>query len=667
MRNSPSRNTTARGSRSTLTEPELGTIPGSAAQVCVSDGIGRHSSNRLSRSPEASAVTPFTMNSREKETVARKPPTAGPILIPRLMPSRVTATAVFRCSGRMWEVSAASVAGRTDSATKAQMKVRPRKSSKLPARGNSNRIRPERISEPRRTANAPKRSQSRPATGAPMSPPIPNTVSDTPASAGRTPSCRVTYSTMKGTTMVPARFSRDVANTIQTDAGRPPTPRQGFVQRIRAHCSHHGRTGAPMPRLTAGRRSHPASCQVSPLTCEPLHPQPLVEFIDPVIAAGPLLPQTEAVAAGLEHMEVRLDASGDERVTEPQHRLERHRIILGPRHEDRRQLRRNRRDPAEGSAVDQSGEIGPGCAVGLEQGSAGDHRSSGETEHPNSARRDSPRCGVRPDNLKGLNPVGDAVAAGGVHVHLRNPFLLLLDYPVLEDEGSNAPLLQPAGDGSSLQVHGECHEGAARRDDDPGAGGLGAVREVGRELGSHDIEDDGPERGVLDGSLPLSPPLRAGSDAGPDVHNLGIERSGSEGESACDQQHQGLHSRTLWLRIESPRLLPLRYDPFREVQPLLRLAQLLPHLTDFEFQRLEARLKIGLPLLCRRSAPQPLRPQSQQERQRRVDAGMPRLGLSGREAHSDEVERAQGYRSGLPVLGLEGHGRSFRTTRVPAG
>src|SRR4051794_11800248 len=607
MRNSPSRNTTARGSRSTLTEPELGTIPGSAAQVCVSDGIGRHSSSRLSRSPEASAVTPFTMNSREKETVARKPPTAGPILIPRLMPSRVTATAVFRCSGRMWEVSAASVAGRTDSATKAQMKVMPRKSSKLPARGNSNRIRPERISEPRNTANAPKRSQSRPATGAPMSPPIPNTVSDTPASAGRTPSCRVTYSTMKGTTMVPARFSRDVANTIQTDAGRPPTPRQGFVQRIRAPCSHHGRTGVPITGL-------PPPSHVSPLTCESLHPQPLIEFIDPVITAGPLLPQAEAVTAGLEHVQVRLVASGDECVAEPQHRLERHRIILGPRHEDRRQLRRDRRHPAEGSAVDQSGEIGPGSAVGLEQGSAGDHGSSGETEHPNSVRRDSPPCGVRPDNLKGLNPVGDAVAAGGVHVHLRNTFLLLLDYPVLEDEGSNAPLLQPAGDGSSLQIHGECHEGAARRDDDPGAGGLGAVREVGRERGSHDIENDGPERRVLDGSLLLSPPLRAGSDAGPDVDHLGIERSGSESESACHQQHQGLHSRTLWLRVESPRLLPLRYDPFREVQPLLRLAQLLPHLTDFEFQRLEAGLKIRLALLCRRSAPQPLRPQSQQER-----------------------------------------------------
>src|SRR3954449_2778716 len=88
------------------------------------------------------------------------------------------------------------------------------------------------------------------------------------------------------------------------------------------------------------------------LTPEPVRGEPVVEFIDPVIAAGPLFPQAEAVTAALERMEVRLVASGDERITEPQHRLERDRIVLRPRHEDRRQLRRNWRHPAEGSAVD---------------------------------------------------------------------------------------------------------------------------------------------------------------------------------------------------------------------------------------------------------------------------------------------------------------------------
>jgi hypothetical protein len=37
---------------------------------------------------------------------------------------------------------------------------------------------------------------------------------------------------MNGTTMAPARLTSVVANTIHTDLGSPPTPRQGFLRSI---------------------------------------------------------------------------------------------------------------------------------------------------------------------------------------------------------------------------------------------------------------------------------------------------------------------------------------------------------------------------------------------------------------------------------------------------
>ena len=49
----------------------------------------------------------------------------------------------------------------------------------------------------------------------------------------------------------------------------------------------------------------------------------------------------------------------------------------------------------------------------------------------------------------------------------------------------------------------------------------------------------------------------------------------------------GLLRRTLALRAHSARFRSLRQQPFGEVQPLLRVAQLLPQLAHLGFERFE--------------------------------------------------------------------------------
>src|SRR4051812_17058774 len=119
------RNLIAVRSRQTLPEA-VGLLGDGAASLVV--GMAAGSVNRRSRdrrssvstSADASDVSPSTTNSNGNDIVANTPPTAGPILIPRLTASRFTAIAALRCSGRVVAVSADIVAGRVASATTAQ-------------------------------------------------------------------------------------------------------------------------------------------------------------------------------------------------------------------------------------------------------------------------------------------------------------------------------------------------------------------------------------------------------------------------------------------------------------------------------------------------------------------------------------------------------------------
>jgi len=73
---------------------------------------------------------PSTTKISGNETSARNPPTAGPMLMPRLIASRFNAIAALRCSGGADSVSPAIVAGRTASATTPHGNVSARMTSK---------------------------------------------------------------------------------------------------------------------------------------------------------------------------------------------------------------------------------------------------------------------------------------------------------------------------------------------------------------------------------------------------------------------------------------------------------------------------------------------------------------------------------------------------------
>jgi hypothetical protein len=85
--------------------------------------------------------------------------------MPRLMASRLTAKAVFRCSGPTAAAMAARLAGRKSSETTAQRTVARATASGVRATGNARRMRPERKSEAVIIRSVPTRSQRRPANG----------------------------------------------------------------------------------------------------------------------------------------------------------------------------------------------------------------------------------------------------------------------------------------------------------------------------------------------------------------------------------------------------------------------------------------------------------------------------------------------------------------------
>src|SRR2546426_11943871 len=89
----------------------------------------------VSASPASIEVAPLTMNSAGNDTMARKPPAAGPTLIPRLIARRATAKAALRCDGPATSEYIDRFAGRNASLVKAQTIVRPRIEAWLRPRG----------------------------------------------------------------------------------------------------------------------------------------------------------------------------------------------------------------------------------------------------------------------------------------------------------------------------------------------------------------------------------------------------------------------------------------------------------------------------------------------------------------------------------------------------
>src|SRR6266487_4583546 len=130
------------------------------------------------------------------------------------------------------------------------------------------------------------------------------------------------------------------------------------------------------------------------------------------------------------------------------------------------------------------------------------------------------------------------------------------------------------------------------------------------------------------------------------------------------------------LRRHAARFRSLYQPPFHKVQALLRFAQFLPQLAQLVlecFEPLRVRCfepRAGLPLA---TAPlQTLRPESEAERERGMDAGMPWFGPSRCEAYRNQVGGAQQDGDRQPGRGLEGHHASggatpLKTSQKPSG
>src|SRR5436309_12897716 len=118
------------------------------------------------------------------------------------------------------------------------------------------------------------------------------------------------------------------------------------------------------------------------------------------------------------------------------------------------------------------------------------------------------------------------------------------------------------------------------------------------------------------------------------------------------------------LRRYAARVRSLHQPPFDEVQTLLRFAQLLPQPAQLDLECFEP-LRVGCleprPGLPLATAPlQTLRPESEAERERCMDTGMPWFGPSRREAYRNQVGGAQQDGDRQPGRRLEGHGRRYQ-------
>ena len=110
-------------------------------------------------------MTPSTAKSAGKETLARNPPSAGPMLMPRLIARRLSAIAERLFSGGTSAATALSDAGRKSSFAPAQSPVIARTARRERASGYARRSAPVAKREPRRTASGPIRSARRPPNG----------------------------------------------------------------------------------------------------------------------------------------------------------------------------------------------------------------------------------------------------------------------------------------------------------------------------------------------------------------------------------------------------------------------------------------------------------------------------------------------------------------------
>ncbi len=198
--------------------------------ACASTDWTR-SGNTSSTSAAARVVAPSTQNSIWNEWAARKPPSAGPTLIPRLIASRLSANACRCSSGGARSPTRASVAGRIASDTAESTAIPTSTWGMVRSSGSAQNPTPPSSSETVRMRCEPTRSARRPAKGEVSSETTPYTASAAPACAAEKPRFRVKWSARNGMTIVPARFTRVARASSQLSRGRPARSDQGLSAR----------------------------------------------------------------------------------------------------------------------------------------------------------------------------------------------------------------------------------------------------------------------------------------------------------------------------------------------------------------------------------------------------------------------------------------------------
>ncbi len=141
----------------------------------------------VTRSAARSDVAPSTQKMSGNEYMRRKPPNAGPMLMPRLIASRFTENALLLRSEGTTLVMTAREAGRNASPVTDQRIVPPMMAGRVDAKGNNARTTPEQNRDVFITRTGPTTSLNRPAKGEVQSALSPYTDMTSPASLGVNP------------------------------------------------------------------------------------------------------------------------------------------------------------------------------------------------------------------------------------------------------------------------------------------------------------------------------------------------------------------------------------------------------------------------------------------------------------------------------------------------
>src|SRR5579864_8183621 len=110
-------------------------------------------------------------------------------------------------------------------------------------------------------------------------------------------------------------------------------------------------------RLACPAKGKPSGTRyLPPVLRKPPPLEPPIEFLDPVIPGGPLLPHSKSVPTRRIYVDLRLVAGRSQGLIKLHDGLLRHFVVLRPRHKNRRQVRGNRRHQPKRPSINRRGK-----------------------------------------------------------------------------------------------------------------------------------------------------------------------------------------------------------------------------------------------------------------------------------------------------------------------